>query len=92
MTQLQTRDGIFKKILYKLWCFLGAWTRIFNYEQVWYTAYDLALNETDDMKLYLKKRSGRYISMSGLEAYVVSGLYKQIRFIVALKILAKPFT
>ena len=44
------------------------------------------------MKLYLKKRSGRYISMSGLEAYVVSGLYKQIRFIVALKILGKPFT
>lgn len=74
------RDRILKMILYKRCCFLGAWTRILNYEQVGYTAHDLALNETNDMKLYLKKGSGRYISKSGLEALVASGLYKQIRF------------
>lgn len=66
--------------LYKVCCFLGAWTRIFNYEQVGYTVHDLSLNETNDMELYLKKGSGKYISMNGLESLVASGLYKQIRF------------
>ena len=60
--------------------FKGAWTRIFSYQNNEEIADDLTANVTDEMTSYLKKGSGRYISMNALKNLVESGLYQQIRF------------
>ena len=66
--------------------FKGAWTRIFSYQNNEEIADDLTTNVTDEMSLFLKRGSGRYISMNALKNLVESGLYQQIRFYCTSKI------